>query len=41
MEELTREMELLRAAGIDPMQTDEANLNNEGEEGDGGGSSDD
>ena len=41
MEELTREMEMLRAAGIDPMQTDEANLNNEGEEGDGGGSSDD
>lgn len=35
MEELAREMETLRAAGIDPSQSTAANLNAEGEEGDG------
>lgn len=34
MEELTREMEMLRAAGIDPAGAGAANLNAEGEEGD-------
>ena len=35
MEELAREMETLRAAGIDPTKAAAANLNAEGEEGDG------
>ena len=34
-EELAREMETLRAAGIDPTKAAAANLNAEGEEGDG------
>lgn len=34
MEELAREMEMLRAAGIDPAGAGAANLNTEGEEGD-------
>ena len=34
MEELAREMEMLRSAGIDPARAEAANLNAEGEEGD-------